>query len=66
VILAIFIAWAVSGIVTAAGGFPEGSQARTDTRLDVLNEAQWIRVPYPGIKQTALVCFPIKIKFKRT
>ena len=48
VVLSILIAWAVSAIVTAAGGFEEGSPARTDTRLDVLNEAEWIRIPYPG------------------
>lgn len=48
VVLAILISWGVSGIVTAAGGFPEGSKARTDSRLDVLTEAKWIRLPYPG------------------
>ena len=48
VILAIIVSWVISAIITAAGGFPEGSLARTDSRLDVLHKAEWIRVPYPG------------------
>ncbi|XP_066928337.1 solute carrier family 23 member 1-like [Clytia hemisphaerica] len=48
VILAILISWALSGIITAAGGYKEGSEARTDHNLEVLNQAKWIRVPYPG------------------
>ena len=48
VILAIIVSWVISAIITAAGGFPEGSLARTDSRLDVLNQAEWIRIPYPG------------------
>ena len=45
---AIGIAWGVSAIITAAGGFDEGSPARTDRRLNVLQESNWIRFPYPG------------------
>ncbi|XP_057294071.1 solute carrier family 23 member 2-like isoform X2 [Hydractinia symbiolongicarpus] len=48
VLFAIGISWAVSAIITAAGGFDDDSLARTDRRLDVLKKAEWIRFPYPG------------------
>ena len=65
VILAIFTAWSVSAIITMAGGFPEDSPARTDQRISVVYEAEWIRVPYPGIFMLFPVyhCFPCKRGF---
>lgn len=47
------MSWAVCGIITAAGGFPDdpegaGYKARTDARTQVLQEAKWFRFPYPG------------------
>ncbi|XP_027041462.1 solute carrier family 23 member 1-like [Pocillopora damicornis] len=53
VILAIAVAWIISAIITAAGGFPSDPsvpqyKARSDARIDVLREAKWFRVPYPG------------------
>ncbi|XP_063964543.1 solute carrier family 23 member 1-like [Lytechinus pictus] len=53
VILAILISWIFCAILTATNVFPTesddyGFQARTDTRLQVLQEASWFRVPYPG------------------
>ncbi len=47
VILTICTMWIICGIVTAAGGFPEGSPARTDGKLNLLYNADWIRFPYP-------------------
>jgi len=53
VILAVIVAWIISAVITAAGGFPSDPSvpqyaARTDARADVLKEAKWFRVPYPG------------------
>ncbi|XP_031563064.1 solute carrier family 23 member 2-like [Actinia tenebrosa] len=53
IIIAISLSWAVCGIITAAGGFPDdpksaGYKARTDARTQVLQEAKWFRFPYPG------------------
>lgn len=53
ILLALISAWVICGILTAAGAFPEqgkwGSDARTDTKVDVLEKALWFRFPYPGI-----------------
>ena len=51
--LSIVIAWAVSAIVTKAGGFSSDPKhpsyaARTDARISVLKNAKWFRFPYPG------------------
>jgi len=56
------MAWIVCVIVTAAGGFPVGSKARTDGRIKVLQEANWFRFPYPGrdiitIRKKSNLCF---------
>ncbi|XP_052721968.1 solute carrier family 23 member 1-like [Crassostrea angulata] len=52
ILLALISAWVICGILTAAGAFPEqgkwGSDARTDTKVDVLEKALWFRFPYPG------------------
>lgn len=53
VILAVAVAWIISAIITAAGGFPADPsvpqyRARSDVRIAVLKEAKWFRVPYPG------------------
>ncbi|CAH1787820.1 unnamed protein product [Owenia fusiformis] len=53
VLLAMVITWLICGILTATNVFPKtpghwGYEARTDTKMDVLNNADWIRLPYPG------------------
>ncbi|XP_065054008.1 solute carrier family 23 member 1-like isoform X2 [Rhopilema esculentum] len=53
ILLAIVLAWVVSAIVTAAGGFSSNPKAasysaRTDSRIGVLKNADWFRIPYPG------------------
>lgn len=47
------IAWLVCLILTATDVFPNdpnkwGYAARTDVKINVLREAKWFRVPYPG------------------
>ncbi|XP_033104119.1 solute carrier family 23 member 2-like [Anneissia japonica] len=53
VILGIMISWILSIIITATGGFPDdpniyGYNARTDSRIGVLEQSKWFRFPYPG------------------
>lgn len=47
--IAVFIVWMFSAILTAAGAFELGHRARTDNRLSVLEKVPWFRVPYPGL-----------------
>ena len=52
VILAIGVVWSISAILTAFGVFPEDPQslgygARADAKIGAIEEAAWIRVPYP-------------------
>ena len=54
VILAVLLSWIVCAILTAAGAFTGdstgyGYSARTDTRMEVLRNADWFRIPYPGL-----------------
>ena len=51
-ILAIASMWCISTILTAAGVFTDnpddkGYGARADAKIDAVDEAVWIRVPYP-------------------
>ncbi|XP_068738178.1 solute carrier family 23 member 2-like [Montipora capricornis] len=53
VILAIAVSWIICAIITVAGGFPSDPSnpqylARTDARINVVKEAKWFRLPYPG------------------
>jgi len=53
VILSTCIMWFFCYILTVAGALPEsegvyGYEARTDIRLDVIQEVAWVRFPYPG------------------
>ena len=57
--MAIIVSWIICAIVTAAGGFPSDPSvpqylARTDARISVLKEAEWIRLPYPGKEKVVL------------
>lgn len=47
-LIAIFITWAVCGILTMSGTLPEGSAARTDLTMPMVARAPWFYVPYPG------------------
>lgn len=53
VILSTCIMWLLCYILTASGALPDddskyGYHARTDLRLNVIQEVSWIRFPYPG------------------
>ncbi|XP_072029177.1 solute carrier family 23 member 1-like [Amphiura filiformis] len=53
VVLSVMFAWFISYILTVAGAFPNdpatyGYEARTDTRIEVLQQSAWFRFPYPG------------------
>ncbi|XP_064613919.1 solute carrier family 23 member 1-like [Liolophura sinensis] len=53
VLLGMCLAWLICYILTVSGALtsdPEGwgYQARTDSRIAVLNSAPWFRFPYPG------------------
>jgi nucleobase transporter 1/2 len=55
IVLAMLMMWLLCFILTETGVFSDdpkewGYGARTDTRNDVLNDASWFRVPYPGIQ----------------
>tara|TARA_B100000315_G_scaffold220400_1_gene223067 strand:+ start:2066 stop:3466 length:1401 start_codon:yes stop_codon:yes gene_type:complete len=45
ILLGILTAWAVAGIFTATGTFPEGHPSHTS--MENLRNAPWFRVPYP-------------------
>lgn len=48
VLLTIAIMWGICLVLTVTDVFPAGHHARTDVRLQVLTDASWFRVPYPG------------------
>jgi len=48
IMIALFIVWTFSAILTASGAFGKGHRARTDNRISVLEKVPWFRVPYPG------------------
>ncbi|XP_053374344.1 solute carrier family 23 member 1-like [Mercenaria mercenaria] len=53
VLIGIFGTWAICAILTVCSVLPDspgewGYTARTDIGLDVLKDARWFRVPYPG------------------
>ncbi|XP_026729142.1 solute carrier family 23 member 2 isoform X1 [Trichoplusia ni] len=48
VLLTIVIMWALCGILTVTGVFPPEHPARTDVKLNIIEDAPWFRVPYPG------------------
>ncbi len=52
--LALVISWILCAILTATDVFPNDPsklsyRARTDAKLDVLHDASWFFLPYPGI-----------------
>ena len=48
VLLSIGTAWIICFILTVTGVLSEDSAARTDKNLEILTDAPWFRVPYPG------------------
>ncbi|XP_067007322.1 solute carrier family 23 member 2 isoform X2 [Anabrus simplex] len=48
VLLTIMLMWGICGILTITDTLPLGHAARTDTKLRILQDSSWFRVPYPG------------------
>ena len=58
VLMAVFTAWAISAILTAAGVFPPqtefwtthtaGEVNGTTVEIDMIADAPWFYIPYPG------------------
>lgn len=48
VLLAILIMWGVSGLLTLFNVLPPGHPGRTDVKINILEQSDWFRVPYPG------------------
>ncbi|GFO34288.1 solute carrier family 23 member 1 [Plakobranchus ocellatus] len=53
ILLAMMFSWLICHILTVTNVLPStkgswGYQARTDVRVSVLHDSQWIRVPYPA------------------
>ncbi|XP_049869506.1 solute carrier family 23 member 2 isoform X2 [Pectinophora gossypiella] len=48
VLLTIVIMWMICAILTVTGVFPAGHPARTDLKINIIEDAPWFRVPYPG------------------
>lgn len=40
--------WALCAVLTFADVFPLEHPARTDVKLNIIEDAPWFRVPYPG------------------
>eukprot|EP00918_Siedleckia_nematoides_P032333 GHVU01070027.1.p1 GENE.GHVU01070027.1~~GHVU01070027.1.p1 ORF type:complete len:562 (+),score=14.78 GHVU01070027.1:91-1776(+) len=61
VLLAVLIAWVLCAILTATNALSSdpkawGYGARTDTKLDVLQQSAWFRFPYPCILLEGIGC----------
>ena len=48
VLFAVIISWLLCVILTASGAFEENHPVRTDTKVSILREAPWFRIPFPG------------------
>jgi len=48
VLLSIGTVWIVCIILTVSGVLSEDSAARTDKKVEILMDAPWLRLPYPG------------------
>lgn len=48
VLFSIIVMWIISTILTVTNTLPFGHPARTDSKLRIINDSPWFRVPYPG------------------
>ncbi|KAL0893409.1 hypothetical protein ABMA27_014996 [Loxostege sticticalis] len=48
VLLTIVIMWAICAILTATEALPANHPARTDVKINIIEDAPWFRIPYPG------------------
>lgn len=61
VLLTIVIMWAVCGFLTAIDYFPKGHPARTDSNIEIIEQAAWFRIPYPGKNDLVLFFFLVSL-----
>ena len=55
ILIGILVGWSVCAVMTAVGAFgPDQKLARTDTGYDVIKQAEWFRISYPGKLTTKL------------
>lgn len=40
--------WIICGILTITNTLPVGHPARTDVKINILENSPWFRIPYPG------------------
>ncbi|XP_034182714.1 solute carrier family 23 member 2 isoform X2 [Osmia lignaria lignaria] len=48
VLLTIIVMWIICTILTVTDALPVGHPARADSKLKIINNSPWFRVPYPG------------------
>ncbi|XP_003394195.2 solute carrier family 23 member 1 [Bombus affinis] len=48
VLLTIVVMWIICTILTVTDALPVGHPARADSKLKIINDSPWFRVPYPG------------------
>ncbi|XP_024879183.1 solute carrier family 23 member 1-like isoform X1 [Temnothorax curvispinosus] len=48
VLLTIIVMWIICAILTVTDTLPFGHPARSDSKLRIINDSPWFRVPYPG------------------
>ncbi|XP_076184129.1 solute carrier family 23 member 1 [Ptiloglossa arizonensis] len=48
VLLTIVVMWIICTILTVTDALPVGHPARADSKLKIINQSPWFRVPYPG------------------
>lgn len=48
VLLTIIVMWIICVILTVTDTLPVGNGARADSKLKIINDSPWFRVPYPG------------------
>ena len=47
VLLTISLMWGLCAVLTVTDVLPEASEARTDTKMEIIHRADWFRCPYP-------------------
>ncbi|KOX68501.1 Solute carrier family 23 member 1 [Melipona quadrifasciata] len=48
VLLTIIVMWIICAILTVTDALPVGHPARADSKLKIINDSPWFRIPYPG------------------
>lgn len=48
VLLTIIVMWIICTILTFTDTLPVGHPARSDSKIKIINDSPWFRVPYPG------------------